>query len=86
MELHCFYVSLAHRYSLEREAGSLKPVFSIPVRNQMAEYSEYYRISEGEFGRFMADEDEARAFAAKCGAREMDDRLLRQPGADRGYW
>jgi hypothetical protein len=86
MHLRCFYVSRTDRYALEREVGTLRPVFSIPVRNQAVEYAEYYTITEAEFGLFMADPDAARAFAARCGRREMDDRLILQPGTDRGHW
>ena len=45
--------------ALEREVGTLRPVFSIPVRNQAVEYAEYYTITEAEFGLFMADPDAA---------------------------
>ncbi|MEJ1938840.1 hypothetical protein WDZ92_52250 [Nostoc sp. NIES-2111] len=86
MKLHRFYVSPMHRDALEREVGTLRPVFSIPVRNQTVEYAEYYTITEAEFGLFMADPDAAKAFAARCGRREMDDRLILQPGTDRGHW
>jgi len=86
MRLHCVFVSREHRYSLEREAETMRPILAIPVRNQTVEYLEYYAISEAEFGRFLADPDAARAFAHRCGRREMDDRLIVKPGTDRGEW
>ena len=85
MDLKHLHVSREHRYALSRDAGGL-PVFCIPVANSRVEYDEYYRISEAELWRFLADAKAARAFAAQCGRRELDERLILTPGPDRGYY
>jgi hypothetical protein len=79
-------ISRIHRYSLDRCVETGEPFFSIPVRNQMVDYEEYYRISEEELEQFLWDPKAALAFARRCGKRELDDRLVLQPGRDRGYW
>lgn len=86
MDLKDLHVSREHRYALSREAASGRPVFSIPVTNSQMEYEEYYRISEAELRRFLADAEAARAFAARCGRRELDERLILAPGPDRGSY
>lgn len=80
------YVSLDPRFSLERGVTTGKPVLSIPVTNQMAEYDEWYSISEEEFEQFMADHDLAKDFAVRCGYRQMDERLVLKPGRVRGFY
>ena len=79
-------VNRADRYALEREAATGAPVFSIPVANAMVEYCEYYRLSEDEFRALVMDKALARDFAQRCGRREMDERLIFQPGTDRGVY
>jgi len=80
------YVSQNPRFSLDRGVTTGKPVLSIPVRNQMVEYEEWYSLSEDELARFMADHEAAKAFAADCGNRRQDERLVLKPGRDRGYY
>ena len=80
------YVSQNPRFSLDRGVTTGKPVLSIPVRNQMVKYEEWYSISEEEFEEFMADHEAAKAFAAGCGSRREDERLVLKPGRDRGYY
>jgi hypothetical protein len=80
------YVSQSPRYSLDRDVETCAPVFSIPVSNQMADYEEWYSISEDEFDQFMADKELAKEFALRCGRRELDERLILKPGRDRGYY
>ena len=80
------HVNRQDRYSLDRERATGRPVFSIPVSNQMCDYEEWYWISEDELALLVRDKQAARAFAVRCGRREMDDRLVLQPGTDRGYY
>jgi hypothetical protein len=80
------YVSQSPRFSLDRDVKTGAPVLSIPVSNQMVEYEEWYSISEDEFEQFMADHELAKAFALRCGRRELDERLVLKPGRDRGYY
>jgi len=77
-------VSREHRYSLGLEAESGQHYLSVPVSNQRVDYEEYYRIDESMFARFLAEPDEARAFAERCRRREEDVRLFHQPRSDRG--
>lgn len=79
-------VNRADRYALEREVATGAPVFSIPVANTMVDYCEYYRLSEDEFRALIVDKSLARDFAQRCGRREMDERLIFQPGSDRGFY
>ena len=81
--IHC---SREHRYALERDTETGKPVFSIPVRNQYAEYEEYYDISEAELEHLLANENKAVMFAKQCGQRMHDLRLILRPGLERGYY
>jgi hypothetical protein len=79
-------VSREKRYALETDTRDGRRYLAIPVSNRLADYVERYRLEEAEFQALMADPGAAQAFAARCGAREMDDRLLSPPGSDRGVW
>jgi hypothetical protein len=67
---------------IDRESG--EPYLSIPVANRMVDYEEYYRLSSAEYRAFEDDPAQARVFADACRAHAHDDRLILQPGADRG--
>lgn len=86
MRYRTIRVSQSPRYALERDVTTGAAVLSIPVANSMVEYEEYYAISEQELESFLADEALARDFAARCGRRELDERLILKPGADRGHY
>ena len=72
------------RYSLGRDEQSGDYYLSIPVANQMIDYEEFYRLSALEYKSFAEDEKKAVAFADACRKRLHDDRLILQPGSDRG--
>ncbi len=72
------------RYSLGRDEQSGDYYLSIPVANQMVDYEEFYRLSALEYKSFTEDEKKAAAFADACRKRLHDDRLILQPGNDRG--
>jgi hypothetical protein len=86
MRFSAIQVNQERRYALERDTQTGTPVFSIPVSNRLADYSEYYTISEGELAHFLADEAAAAAFAGQCGRHEQDERLVLKPGTDRGVY
>lgn len=52
----------------------------------MCEYEEWNSISEQELEQFLADEKLALEFVSLCSTRRMDDRLVLQPGSDRGRY
>lgn len=66
----------------DRQTGA--KFLSIPVSNRMVDYEEYYRLSPDEYETFLSDEPAAVAFANACSRQEHDDRLIEQPGSDRG--
>ncbi|WP_277035548.1 hypothetical protein [Caballeronia mineralivorans] len=76
--------STEHRFSIGRETDSGKYYLSIPVSNRLADYEEYYEITESDVDRFKNNIDLARQFAEKCRNRIMDHALIIKPGADRG--
>ena len=86
MSYRPIFVSRDPRFSLDRHEQTGRPVLSLPVSNQMAEYEEWYLISEDELERFLADEKLAKDFAIRCGDRLEDDRLVLKPGTDRGHY
>ena len=86
MRFSAIQVSPERRYALERDTQTGTPVISIPVSNGLADYCEYYTISEGELAHFLTDGAAAAAFASQCGRHERDDRLVIRPGANRGVY
>lgn len=77
-------VNLEERYSLGRDEATGDYYLSIPVSNQMIDYEEFYRLSADEYESFAHDASTAAAFADACRKRHRDDRLILQPGSDRG--
>lgn len=73
-----------HRCSIGRDRATGSAYLSIPVANRLTDYEEYYRITAQERAAFLADAGRACTFAERCRRRELDDRLIIQPGADRG--
>ena len=61
-------------------------MFEIPVSSGPASYEEYYRINEAELALLIAHPPVAAAFAECCGRHEMDDRLIGEPGRNRGTY
>ena len=57
---------------------------SIPVSNGLVDYEEYYSIARDWAESSDLHLLELHTFAAKCRAHKMDDRLLQQPGSNRG--
>ena len=78
------YVSTDSLFSLGRDTASGAPYVAIPVSNRLADYEEYYRLSEIEFDTFLGSLDAALDLVESCRNRERDDRLILHPGSDRG--
>lgn len=74
----------AERFAIEREVESGRTFVSFPVFNGLAEYSEFYEISQAELDAFTRDEPLLKAFVQECRERKHDNRLLFKPGAIRG--
>jgi hypothetical protein len=73
------------RYSIGIEEESGKYYISIPVRNNYADYEEYYEISKIEFEEFSKDIRQATELAVRCRERAEDTRLMLQPSKERGW-
>ncbi len=77
-----FWKDLRLSLGIDSETGG--HYLAIPVTNQKLDYEEYYCLSAKEFEQFLNDQTEASAFAEQCRNRQCDDRLILQPGKDRG--
>ena len=84
MKFNDVLVSKADRYSIGVEEESGRFYVSFPVRNEYAEYEEYYEIDRAQFELFQRDGAAALAFVTKCRNREKDDLLIVKPGRLRG--
>jgi len=78
------YVDRVMRFSLDIDEDSGRTFLSIPVRNQMVEYDEWYEIDRETFDGFEADPTKAHLMVRQAKARHIDHLLLHQPGTDRG--
>ncbi len=81
-----FYWSQTPRWAVGRDRDTGRGLFNIPVSNGVTEYREYYRVSEDELQLLRWHPEIGTAFARCCGRREMDDRLVLDPGSDRGTY
>jgi hypothetical protein len=72
------------RFSIGVEEQSGKYYLSIPVANSLVDYEEFYEISSTEFEVFTTDAASAEKFVLQCRMRKQDNRLMIQPGRDRG--
>ncbi|MBF0300960.1 MAG: hypothetical protein HQK51_19790 [Oligoflexia bacterium] len=72
------------RFSIEQETDSGKYYITFPVFNGLAEYAEFYEISNGEFDKFNIDLESLKDFVRDCKNRKNDARLLEKPGRIRG--
>ena len=79
------YVDRVIRFALEVDESNGRTFVSIPVRNSMVEYLEWYEVDRDAFDRYLADPTLAHDFVAKAKRRELDHLLLLKPGKDRGF-
>ena len=84
MKWNVVHVDTVRRFSLDIEEESGRTFVSIPVRNQMVEYDEWYEVDAETFARYRADPTLAYDFVERCKRRELDHLLLLPPGSDRG--
>lgn len=77
--------NVEQRYSLGFDDKRDTHYLSIPVGNALVDYEEFYAIEKAEFDVFVSDPVAASVFANRARRRELDDRLLFQPGSDRGH-
>jgi hypothetical protein len=84
MKFENTYVSREHRYALGVELESGCRYASIPVANQLVDYTETYKIGDHEYLSFSENPTRAMEFIESCRRREQDDRLFLRPGRDRG--
>jgi hypothetical protein len=84
MDAHYDYISEENRYGLGVDTDSGKHFLAIPVTIGVADYNEYYEVTNGEFARYLADPAAALTFAEECRLREHDELLIVKPGWNRG--
>ena len=84
MRMKAAFVDRVERFSLDVDLDSGRTFVSIPVRNQMVEYDEWYEVDRETFENYVRDPALAHDFVAQAKRRELDHLLLLPPGADRG--
>ena len=78
------YFSQADRYSLGEEVETGRLYLSIPVSTGPVDYEEYYELSREERDGFLAVPEAAADSAKPCRLHREDERLILQPGWNRG--
>jgi hypothetical protein len=78
------FYSRENRYALGVDELSGRHYASLPVTIGVADYDEYYELTDETYERFLADPAGAAAFIEECRRREHDDLLVQQPGWNRG--
>ncbi|WP_426237652.1 hypothetical protein [Pseudomonas sp. TWP3-2] len=84
MKFNDILVNTIERFTLGIEETTGTSYVCIPVSNRMADYEEYYAISEEEFELFLKDSGAALQFVTRCRNRLVDEHLMFKPGTDRG--
>ena len=84
MKMKTIYVDQVKRFALDVDEETDRNFVSIPVRNSMVEYCEWYEVDAETFARFASEPSLAHDFVAQAKRRELDHLLLLQPGTDRG--
>jgi len=78
------FVDREKRFSLGIETHSGRYYLAFPVSNMLVDYEEYYELSQEEFERYTGDPATAVPFLQEARNHEHDDRLILEPGRDRG--
>ena len=80
------FFSKEHRYSLGKDEHSGFYYASFPVTIGVADYEEYYKLTDDQYERFLGDPEAALAFVNQCRLQlpETDVLLLQKPGWNRG--
>ncbi len=84
MKIKPVFVDKVRRFSLDVDEDTGRTFVSIPVRNTMVEYDEWYEVDKETFAKYQADPTLAHELVAKAKRREVDHLLLLKPGSDRG--
>jgi hypothetical protein len=84
MKMKPVFVDRVRRFSLDVDEETGRTFVTIPVRNQMIEYEEWYEVDQATFERYKADPTLAHDFVGQAKRREVDHLLLYKPGPDRG--
>jgi hypothetical protein len=84
MRFDDLHVDREGRFSLGVEVATGRPFLSIPVANGLADYEEYYLVSQGLLDGYPANRDEVLGLANRCRRRENDAALIIPPGPNRG--
>lgn len=84
MKFEDLFISPLERFSIGIEENSGEYYISIPVRNSMAEYSEYYRIPAELYEEYKTDLSKLIVIVNECRNRLRDEDLILKPGRDRG--
>ena len=78
------FFSRENLYSLGVDELSGRHYASLPVTIGVADYEEYYELSDDVYARFLADPVSALAFIEECRKHEHDELLMQKPGWNRG--
>lgn len=84
MKFKDVFVSKPERFSIGVEEESGRYYASFPVRNEFAEYEEYYEIDRVQFELFQENLTAAIEFVTECRHRQKDALLIVKPGRLRG--
>lgn len=84
MKFHDLLIDKENKFSVGVEETTGKYYVSIPVANNYVDYEEYYEISKEEFESYRFHLRPAIEFVKQCRARQVDARLIVQPGTIRG--
>ncbi len=85
MKFNDVLVNRDKRYCVGIEDESRRYYVAFPVRNEFAEYDEYYVLTADQFELFKRDHAAAEAFVTQCRSRQKDELLMIQPGRLRGW-
>ena len=78
------YVDRVKRFSFDIDVTTGRMFLSIPVRNSLVQYEEWYEIDKEAFEKFTADPTLAHPLVDQARRREIDHLLLLPPGRERG--
>jgi hypothetical protein len=78
------FVSREDRYSLGTDEVSGRRYASFPVTTGVADYEEYYEVTDDEYARYLTDPAAALAFVEECRRHGHDELLMQKPGWNRG--
>ena len=84
MKFHDLLIDRENKFSVGIEESTGKYYVSIPVSNSYVDYEEHYEIDRQEFENYRYHVRPALEFVKQCRARQLDARLIVQPGKIRG--